>query len=260
MAKAEDEAKMRARTGQNLPAPTPTEGETPPQVLEASKYLAGVPRILLTAILEGEFDAHNLHKLRAMHADEDSEMPPHITFSDTGGLRLQKEKGKMRDSGTKRNVCEKGSINYMKAVTLFFGPINPRLPLALLGFLYRIIQLQEAYIREKAVLPLALTHDADVIAEGQSNVNAWTIPTTVVNTLCTPSTTTGSWTSTTRTSSNPPASTASRKRTVSRVEVLVIEIDTKIFEARLPQDKPQKAVKMATEYAVRDAITLREAE
>ena len=72
-------------------------GETSIKVLEVSAHLPSIPRVHLQAIFEGKFDPYNLHKLRALHADEDSGLQQ-LSF-DEGKIQVQKPKGKLKDYG-----------------------------------------------------------------------------------------------------------------------------------------------------------------
>ena len=75
------------------------EGELKPEVLEVSKSLPGVPRALLSSILEAKFDPYNLYKLRAVHSD-DSNDRQRFSLDSNGDLKLEKAKGKLKDYGS----------------------------------------------------------------------------------------------------------------------------------------------------------------
>ena len=132
-AKREDErreekhqAKMAAFTNASS-KPDEPKGETPPQILEVSKYLPGVPRTHLQAIFEGRFDPYNLHKLRALHADEDSGAQQ-VSLSEKGELEIHKLKGKLKDYGSTTIIWQDGFLNYTQAASFFFESTSPALP------------------------------------------------------------------------------------------------------------------------------------
>ena len=84
------------KTG-NAEQPEP-EGELKPQVLDISKLLPGVPRSLLSSILEEKFDPYNLYKLRAVHSDDYSDKQ-RFSLDTNGEFKLEKAKGKLKDFG-----------------------------------------------------------------------------------------------------------------------------------------------------------------
>jgi hypothetical protein len=192
MAEEEHRAKMAALAGNVMAAGVAdvqsTTGENSPKVLEISKRLSGIPRSLLSAILEGKFDPYNLYKLRTVHADEDTDLQQRVSFTDGGSIHIQKAKGKLKDYGTKRSIWEDGFLNYCKAVTSFFGSTTPDLPFRLFEFLHRVIKLEETHGWKDAVLPLALTHHHDMMPAGQCNIDLWEIPHRLVDTFCHPGT------------------------------------------------------------------------
>ena len=188
MAEEEHRAKMATLTG-HVPVASAgnvqsTTGENSPKVIEVSKRLPGVPRTLLSAILEGKFDPYNLHKLRTVHADDDADLEQRVSFTEGGSIQVQKAKGKLKDYGTDRSIWEDGFLNYCKAVTSFFGPQNPDLSFRLFEFLHKIVKLGETYSWKDAILPLALTHHSDMMAAGQCNVDQWEIPNRLIDTFC----------------------------------------------------------------------------
>ena len=149
MAEEEHQAKMATLTGNSTSAITTeiqsTTGENSPKVLEVSKRLPGIPRALLSAILEGKFDPYNLHKLRVMHADDDTGLQQRVSLTEEGAIQVQKAKGRLKDYGTNRSIWEDGLLNYCKAVTSFFGLTVSELPFYLFDFLHKIIKLEEIY-------------------------------------------------------------------------------------------------------------------
>lgn len=192
MAEEEHQAKMGTLTGSVI-APgvidvQSTTGENSPKVLGVSKRLPGIPRSLLSAILEGKFDPYNLCKLRTVHADEDTDLQQRVSFTDGGSIHIQKAKGKLKDYGTNRSIWEDGFLSYCKAVTSFFGPTVPDLPFRLFEFLLTITKLEETYSWKDAVLPLALTHHHDMMSTGQCNVDQWEIPHRLIDIFCHPGT------------------------------------------------------------------------
>ena len=193
MAEEEHRVRMGSLTGQ-VPVTSAanvhsTTGENSPKLIETSKRLPGVPRILLSTIFEGKFDPYNLHRLRTVHGDNDADLEQRVSLTEGGSIHVQKAKGKLRDYGVDRSIWEDGFLNYCKAVTSFFGPQTPDLPFRLFEFLHRIIKLEETYSWKDAILPLALTHHSDMMAAGQCNVDQWEIPGRLVDTFCHPGTT-----------------------------------------------------------------------
>lgn len=188
MAEEEHRAKMAALTGNSVIASAAdtqsTTGENSPKVLEVSKRLPGVPRTLLSAILEGKFDPYNLHKLRTVHADGDAGLQQRVSFTEEGAIQVQKAKGRLKDYGTNRSIWEDGFLNYCKAVTSFFGSTVHELPFCLFDFLHKIIKLEDTYGWKDAILPLALTHHSDMMAAGQCNVDQWEMPNRLIDTFC----------------------------------------------------------------------------
>ena len=75
------------------------EGKLKPEVLKVSKALPGVPRALLSSILEVKFDPFNLYKLRAIHSD-DSNNKQRFSLDSNSDLKLEKAKGKLKDYGS----------------------------------------------------------------------------------------------------------------------------------------------------------------
>ena len=121
------------------------EGELKPQVLEVSKLLPGVPRNLLSSILEAKLDPYNLYKLRAVDSDDSSDKQ-RFSLDINSEFKLEKAKGKLKDFGPTSVIWRETFINYTIAITGFFGATNPRLPNALLGFFQRIMKLNDVYI------------------------------------------------------------------------------------------------------------------
>ena len=189
-AKREDErreekhrAKMAALTG-SPPTRDEPKGETIPQVLEISKCLPGIPRTHLLAIFEGKFDPYNLHKLRALHADEDPGTQQ-VSISEAGSFQIQKPKGKLKDYGASHAIWQKGFLNYTQAMAFFFESTSPTLSRVLTAFHLQILKLDEIYSWKNAVLPLTLTHHSNVVATGQANIENWTMTHKLIDTYCT---------------------------------------------------------------------------
>ena len=172
------------------------EGENKPQVLEVSKSLPGVPRSLLSSILDAKLDPYNLYRLRAMHADDSSDARQRFSVDSNGEFQLEKAKGKLKDFGTTSAIWLQTFLNYTIAIIIFFGAAHPHLAAAILGFVQRITELNKVYIWSEAVLPLALTHHSDVMAAGQTESAAWTIPQILIDKLCRPDTVRGRQSST----------------------------------------------------------------
>ena len=62
------------------------------------KSLPGIPRALLSSILEANFDPYNLYKLRAVHSDDSSDRQ-RFSLDSNSDLKLEKAKGKIKDYG-----------------------------------------------------------------------------------------------------------------------------------------------------------------
>ena len=180
----EHRARMASLTG-TTSTPDEPKGETPPQILEVSKLLPGIPRVHLLAIFEGKFDPYNLHKLRALHADEESSTQ-HVSLSEGGQFQIQKAKGKLKDYGLTHAIWQEGFLNYTQAVSFFFEQTSPALPRVLAAFHLRVLKLDEIYSWKDAVLQLALTHHSNIVATGQANTENWTMPHELIDTYCTP--------------------------------------------------------------------------
>ena len=110
----EEEEEYRAKMASLISTPTPHEepkGETLPVVLEVSEHLPGIPRAHLLAIFEGKLDPYNLHKLRALLADEEPGTQQ-VSLSDAGSFQIQKIKGKLKDYGSTHAIWQEGFLNY----------------------------------------------------------------------------------------------------------------------------------------------------
>ena len=181
------------------------EGNTPPEVQSVFTALPGLPRAQIVRIFEKKFIPENLYKLRHLY-NRDDERPGVLTISSSGDFQIQRVKGQLKDFGNSSLIWSQGFINYAQAMTLLFGASHSWVPVKLLAFHSRIVELCQIYSWQTAVLPLAIDFHTDVIAQGHLKQENWSIPEQWVYRYCHPGTVRPARTETSKTSKTPGSS------------------------------------------------------
>ena len=95
----EHRLKVAAMTGRGPYHEEPKGETTTPIIIEVSNLLPGVPRAQFLAVFKGKFEPHSLHKLRALHANDEPNTQQ-VTLSESGNFQIQQAKAKLKDYGS----------------------------------------------------------------------------------------------------------------------------------------------------------------
>jgi hypothetical protein len=140
-----------------------------------------VPKKHVIAIARNTFDPGNLPYLENLIVD-DLTSDVNITFED-GKLKQSKNVGKASAIKTP-SMWSKNFITYVRIVSIFYGTKHPQIVDKLLEFHNDIIDLALTYDWQKAVLGLALLHHRTALCKGFADLDAWKLPSNLIDRYC----------------------------------------------------------------------------
>jgi hypothetical protein len=139
-----------------------------------------VPKKHIIAIARNTFDPGNLPYLENLILDDTTANI--ISFED-GMIKQSKSIGKASAIKTPA-IWSKNFNRYTAIVSVFHGIKHPLITAKLLEFHNDIIELSQTYDWSKAVLVLALLHHRTALHKGFADLNAWTLPTSLIDRYC----------------------------------------------------------------------------
>ena len=142
-----------------------------------------VPKKHVIAIARNTFDPSNLPFLENLILD-DTTSDVSLTV-ENGRLKQSKTVGKNSNFGHDDKIWSTNFLTYTAIVSVFHGPTHPLIISKLIAFHNLIIELAKTYEWQKAVLVLALLHHKAALHKGGfADLDAWELPTNLIDRYC----------------------------------------------------------------------------